>query len=98
MTDAAAAHTPSDIDADILAILSDKGRVARDLLNPEAKLAELGIASLDVIEVVFALEDRFDIEIPFNANDARQEFSTVGDVLAAVRAAVATKSATNSAA
>lgn len=77
------------VEQDTLSILAGKGRVDPDKLTPEAKLSDLGIASLDVIEIVFALEDRFDITIPFNANDARTEFDTVGDVVRAVRAAVA---------
>ena len=68
----------------VLEIISDKGQVDRARLTPDASLADLAIASLDVIEIVFALEDRFDVEIPFNANDARQEFATVGDILRAV--------------
>lgn len=82
MTDAA-------IEQDILSIMAGKGRVDPVRLTPEARLSDLGIASLDVIEIVFALEDRFDISIPFNANDQRTEFDTVGDVVRAVRTAVA---------
>ena len=44
------------------------------LLDPadvadDATLEDLGIDSLDVVEVIFAVEDRFDISVPFNAND-----------------------------
>jgi len=35
--------------------------VDRDKLTPDATLEQLGIASLDVISIVFALEDRFGI-------------------------------------
>jgi len=79
---------PADIADDVLAIIAEKGQVDRARLTPDARLADLAIASLDVIEIVFALEDRFDIAIPFNANDARQEFATVGDILRAVEAVV----------
>ena len=74
------------IEDDVLQIIAEKGQVDRARLTPDARLADLAIASLDVIEIVFALEDRFDISIPFNANDARQEFATVGDILRAVEA------------
>lgn len=83
----------TDAAEDVLAIMAEKGRVERAALTPDAKLADLGIASLDVIEIVFAIEDRLGVEIPFNANDARTEFVTVGDVLEAVRAVVAAKPA-----
>jgi acyl carrier protein len=81
----------TDLVQDVLTIISEKGRVAREHLVPEANLADLNIASLDVIEIVFAIEERFDIEIPFNANDARTEFVTVGDVIRAVEAAAASR-------
>lgn len=74
---------------DVLQIIAEKGRVEHARLTPEASLADLAIASLDVIEIVFALEDRFDVAIPFNANDAQTEFATVGDIVRAVEAVVA---------
>ena len=76
------------IEDDVLQIIAEKGQVDRARLTPDASLADLAIASLDVIEIVFALEDRFDIAIPFNANDARQEFATVGDIVRAVESVV----------
>lgn len=78
----------TDLKNDVLTIIAEKGRVARERLDPDARLADLEIASLDVIEIVFALEERFGIEIPFNANDARKEFDTVGDVVRAVQQVV----------
>ena len=54
-------------------------------LKEDDKLEELGIASLDVVEIIFELEERFDIEIPFNANQAN------GEVIAAVEGLVASK-------
>ncbi|WP_207456979.1 acyl carrier protein [Azospirillum sp. SYSU D00513] len=82
---------------DVLTIIAEKGRVGRERLVPEARLMELNIASLDVIEIIFALEERFDIEIPFNANDAASGFNTVGDVIGAVERAVASPKAAPSA-
>jgi hypothetical protein len=36
------------------------------------------------IELTDELEEKFDITIPYNANDSRTEFDTVGDVVRAV--------------
>ena len=44
-------------------------------------LDELGIESLEVVEMIFELEDRFGVDIPVNANSAGREFKTVGDFL-----------------
>ena len=40
-------------------------------------LDDLGADSLDVVELVMALEDEFDIEVP---DDAAESIRTVGDV------------------
>jgi acyl carrier protein len=47
----------------------------------------LGLESLDAVEMIFDLEEKFDIQIPYNANtdNARTEFETVGDVVKAVQ-------------
>jgi acyl carrier protein len=44
-----------------------------------------------MVEVMFALEEKFGIELPFNANTSSSEFETVGDVIAAVEKRVAQK-------
>ena len=54
-------------------------------------LDELGIESLDVVEMIFEIEDRFGVEIPVNANTAGKEFKTVGDVVLLVEELVAAK-------
>lgn len=86
--------TGQDLNNEVLDIVAQKGMVARDTLTPDSKLADLNISSLDVVEIVFALEDKFDIQIPFNANQSAEgkvEFATVGDVVKAVQGLVAAK-------
>ncbi|MGE3770858.1 MAG: acyl carrier protein [Bdellovibrionales bacterium] len=81
---------------DVLDIIATKGMVARDTLALDKKLADLNISSLDVVEIVFALEDKFNIEIPFNANQSAEqklEFNTIGEVVAAVEKLVRAKAA-----
>lgn len=76
---------------DILDIVAQKAMIDRARLTPEAKLADLQIASLDVVEIVFALEDKFQIQIPFNANSTNMEFETVGEVIAVAEKLIAAK-------
>ncbi len=75
----------------ILDVVAKETGVARDRLQPGANLAELEIASLDMVQTVFELESRFDIEIPVVADRTGAEFETVGDlvghVLGAIKAA-----------
>lgn len=76
---------------DVLDIVAEKARIGREKLALDAKLTDLNIASLDVVEIVFALEEKFDVQLPYNANAAQAEFNTVGDVVKAVQAVVAQK-------
>ena len=78
----------SSVESDIIEIIAEKANVARDKITRESTMEDLEIESLDVVEIVFALEEKFDIEIPYNANDQEQEFSTVGDVIEAVQGIV----------
>ena len=71
---------------EILDIVAQKAMVDRAKLSPEAKLADLNVSSLDMVEVIFALEDKLGIQLPFNANTSASEFVTVGDVIKAVEA------------
>ena len=76
---------------EILDVVAQKAMIDRRRLTPEAKLADLNVSSLDMVEVMFALEEKFGIELPFNANTSATEFETVGDVIAAVQKQVAGK-------
>lgn len=38
-------------------------------LQDDTMLTEFGVESLDAIEIVFAIEEEFGIDIPYNAND-----------------------------
>ncbi len=78
------ADAPAEIEAKVLDIISEKAKIDRERLVLDAKLTDLDIASLDVVEIIFALEEVFDIQIPYNANSADSEFGTIGDVVSAV--------------
>ena len=57
--------TPEDAIKKTTDILFDQLGVDRDLITPEAKLEEdLGADSLDLVEIIMAVEDEFTIDIP----------------------------------
>lgn len=67
-------------------VLSESLGVAADRITPEARLIEdLEIDSLDRIELVFALESAFGIEIPDSEIAAVR---TVGDISDRIEAAL----------
>lgn len=58
-------------------IIMEKLNVAEDQINPDARFQEdLGADSLDVVELVMAIEEKFDIEIP---DEDAEKIRTVGD-------------------
>jgi acyl carrier protein len=79
---------------EILDVVAQKAMIDRSKLSPEAKLADLNVSSLDMVEVIFALEDKFGIQLPFNANTSANEFETVGDVIAMVKKQLVVKDGT----
>tara|TARA_A100000164_G_C21336919_1_gene509188 strand:+ start:14 stop:277 length:264 start_codon:yes stop_codon:yes gene_type:complete len=74
----------TSVESDIFEIIADKAEVEREKVISNASLEELEIESLDVVEIIFAIEEKFDIHVPFNANDQDLEFDTVGDVVKAI--------------
>ena len=83
----------SDVASDVIAIIAKKKRVEKPGVEVSDRLEDLGLQSLDAVEMIFDLEEKFDIEIAYNANvnNPRTDFETVGDVVRAVEALVAQK-------
>ncbi|KAJ2803358.1 mitochondrial acyl carrier protein, partial [Coemansia furcata] len=60
----------SDIESRIFQVLQDFDKVNQDKLSPVAKFTQdLGLDSLDTVEVVMAIEEEFSVEIPDDEAD-----------------------------
>jgi len=81
----------ADVEQDVMAIIASKVRVEKPALTRDDRLQDLGIESIDAVEMIFDLEEKFDVEIPYNANTAGTEFRTVGDVVDAIQTLVNNK-------
>lgn len=60
-------------------------------LQPDTSLESIGIDSLGLAEIIFSIEESFDVAVPFNANEPGEnelDLSTVGSVCAAVETLV----------
>jgi acyl carrier protein len=55
-------------------------------LRLDARIEEIGLQSLDVVQAIFELENHFNIEIPVVADRAGAEFTTLGDLVAHILA------------
>lgn len=84
----------TDVTNDVVAIIAKKKRVEKPTVELTDRLEDLGLESLDAVEMIFDLEEKFDIEIPYNANtnNPRAEFETVGDVVKLIQKLVDKKS------
>ena len=74
---------------EILDLVSATTAVQRASLLPETRIADLKLDSIDVIEIIFAIEEKYRIDIPWSPNDPETRLETVGDVIAAVEKAIA---------
>ncbi len=68
-------------EAEILDIVAHETGVERNRLDREASLEELDIPSLDLAQTIFALEERFKVEIPVVTERSGAEFTTVGQLV-----------------
>jgi acyl carrier protein len=76
----------------VIAIIAEQAVLEPGDVTLEASLSDLGIDSLGLVESIFAIEEAFDISVPFNANepDASDfDISSVAAIIAAVEALVA---------
>lgn len=76
----------------IVAILAEQAMLDPSEIRADATLADLGIDSLALVETIFAIEEGFDIQVPFNANDPKDsafDISTVDTMVRAVESLIA---------
>ncbi len=80
----------------IIAIIAEQAVLDVADVTPDATLASLGMDSLGLVETIFAIEEAFDISVPFNANapgEAGFDITSVASIIAAVQGLVAQKAA-----
>lgn len=67
-------------EARIVELLVEKYGIEKESISSDAAMADLGLDSLSVAELVFDIEDLFDIRL----EEDDSEFSTFGDAVALV--------------
>ncbi|WP_347266577.1 phosphopantetheine-binding protein [Paracoccus sp. (in: a-proteobacteria)] len=84
----------TDIRERIVQIIAEQAMLDPGELKPEMSPQEIGIDSLGLVESIFAIEEEFDISVPFNANEPEKsdfDVSSLGAIIAAVEKLVAEK-------
>lgn len=73
-------------------ILAEQAMLEPGDVTLETSPGDLGIDSLGLVEAIFALEEEFDISVPFNANEPEKsdfDISSVGAIVTAIEKLVA---------
>tara|TARA_B100001248_G_scaffold236179_1_gene199421 strand:- start:1182 stop:1439 length:258 start_codon:yes stop_codon:yes gene_type:complete len=84
-----------DIGAKVIDIIAEQAILEPDDVTLECTLESLGIDSMGLVESIFAIEEAFDIQIPFNANDPSDgdfNISSVASIISGIEKLVAEKS------
>jgi acyl carrier protein len=81
------------LEDEVLSVLSDYLDLPVSELKPEKSLEELGADSLDFAEILFEIEEKFDVKSPLDLPELRAKIHNVGDILRLTADLVATKQA-----
>ena len=75
------------VEQKVIAIIAEQAFLEVSDVTPEKTLEDLGVDRLGLVESIFAIEEAFDISVPFNANapeDSDFDITNVGSIVKAV--------------
>lgn len=78
----------------VIEIIAEQAVLDPSDVKLDSTLEDLGIDSLGLVESIFAIEEAFDISVPFNANEPEQsdfDISNVAAIIAGIEKLVAEK-------
>jgi len=76
----------------VIAIIAEQAVLEPPDVGLDSTLESLGIDSLGLVESIFAIEEAFDISVPFNANEPEAsdfDISSVGAIIAGIERLIA---------
>ncbi|MWB77301.1 acyl carrier protein [Pseudooceanicola sp. 216_PA32_1] len=76
----------------VIGIIAEQAVLEPSDVTMDSTLEDLGIDSLGLVESIFAIEEAFDIQVPFNANepsDSDFDISSVATIVAGIEKLVA---------
>jgi acyl carrier protein len=77
-----------DVRDRVIEIIAEQALMEPSDVEGSMTLEDLGIDSLGLVESIFAIEEAFDVSVPFNANDpgsSEFDISSVDAIVAAVK-------------
>ena len=79
----------------VIEIIAEQAVLDPADITLDSTLESLGIDSLGVVESIFAIEEAFDIQVPFNANNPSEsdfDISSVESIIKGINALLAAQS------
>ena len=73
-------------EAKVIAILAEQAVLEPSDVSLDQSLEDLGIDSMALVEAIFAIEEEFDVSVPFNANEPEKSDFDISSVSAVVKA------------
>ena len=70
----------------VIAIIAEQAMLEPSDIKMDQTLEDIGIDSLGLVESIFAIEETFDISVPFNANDPQASEFDISSVASIVKA------------
>jgi acyl carrier protein len=77
----------------VIAIIAEQAMLEPTDIGMDNTLEDVGIDSLGLVECIFAIEEAFDITVPFNANDPKAGDFDISSIAAIVTAVEKLKAA-----
>ena len=62
-------------------IVAKQTHLDPSVITPESVLSELGVTSLDLVEIILTIEDKYDVIIPVDAVEAWNSYKTVANLI-----------------
>jgi len=76
----------NNISETVMRIIATQAVLDPSDVTMDSTLDELAIDSLGLVEAIFAIEEAFDIQVPFNANEPSESAFDISSVASIVRA------------
>lgn len=75
----------ADIEQPLLEIIKEHAVGLTAMPTRDTPIADLGIDSFSIVEIIYEVEEKLGVEVPFNANENPfGDMSTVGDLIDAL--------------
>ena len=79
----------SDIEKPLLEIIKEHAVGLTGMPSRETPIVDLGIDSFSIVEIIYEVEEKLGVEVPFNANENPfGDMKTVGDLIDALESLI----------